>query len=222
MSPEMPQKDGLSTIIALGFGPFDTCGTGRYSLCEALSETSYRYGLGANIEWAMTRYEAKDLLEEYCIPTKESVRVNTGEAANGDPGEYIGPFVTWPVYQVSEDGDLRIFVCSCITVEEHENSTILHDGDIFAREIVKGIPKVITHYQDEKWKSSLPKQEILEYDYSNFRVFHLPRDLRTDESAQASIEAMDLLVKGLWDGGFDFPLGKYMDLATKADINATA
>lgn len=203
-----------STILTLGFGPLDTYQMGEYALFEVLCETSSRHSLGANVDWAVSRYGAKDRLDKYASATESMVRVNTGETVNPATGGAARPFVLWPRY---EGGDVRIFVCSKVTMEDIGKSRVLYDGDQFARDILTGIPRVVMHFQDNFYgKSDLPQEAFLEYDHAQ-GVFHLPRDLRSDRSTHASVAAMGNLVKGLWENGLEIPIGTYMDLAINAN-----
>ena len=210
----MPPEIGSGTIIALGFGPLDTYAMGEYSLYGVLNATSGRYGLEANVVHAVSRYGAKDQLKTFGIPTEKMVRVNTGETVNHITNGDARPCVFWPQYK---GGDVRIFVCSKVTVEDTGKNRVLYDGDQFARDILTGIPRVVMHFQNNFYgKSDLPREALLEYDYEQ-GVLHLPRDLRSERSTHASVAAMDHLVKGLWDYGLDIPIGTYMDLAINAN-----
>ncbi len=213
----MSLLDEPNVMIAMGTGPFDTYQGGEYSLLAALRGTSDRYGLGANVDWAVSRFGVKEKLEQYGIQTEQLVRVNTGEIYNHDVGSGPPrPFVMWHQYL---PGDVRMMICSKITIEDTGDSKLLFDGDMFARDIVTGIPKIVLLFQDNDYgKSALPDTELMHWDYTENGVFHLPRDMRSDRSIQASLGAMDQLVKGLWTSGFDFPFQTYREIAASAVV----
>lgn len=216
----LPENDP-STIIALGFGPFDTYEMDGYSLFNMLEDTNRRDGLGANVVWAVSRYGVKDRLDEYGSQTESEVNVRTGETMNPIGDGPPRPFVKWPKYN---GGDVRIFVCSKVTVEDIGNGKVLFDGDQFARDILtKAVPKVVMHYQDRHCgESNLPEEEFMKYDFYDNGVLHLPRDARSVESFEVTSRAISALAKDLWDNGLGMPYDTYMHIATTAFQNQTA
>jgi len=209
------------TIIALGFGPFDTYEMAKYSLFDMLDDTTRRNGLGANVVWAVSRYGVKDLLDEYAIPTDTIVRVRTGETENPITDGPPRPFLEWPKYG---SGDVRVFVCSSVTVEDTGNSRVLFDGGEFARDILTpDVPRVVMHYRDGHCGSSdLPQDDFMHHDFVNNGVLHLPRDARSEKSYEATSRAIGDLVKDLWDKGLEIPFDTYMKIATTAFQNQMA
>lgn len=211
----LPGKEP-SIIITLGYRNYDTFQMQKYSLYDILRSTSIDNELGADVIWATTRYGARVCLDQYASPTKNMVRVNTGETVNVETGGDPRPFVFWPRYK---PGRVGVFVCSSVTVEDTVKciSNTLFDGDSFARDMLWGAPKVIMHYQDEHLgNADMPPEKFMKQDFVYNMVLHLPRDIRTEKSIEASAVATGALVKDLWEMGLGIPYDSYMDIATTA------
>ncbi|MBW3000097.1 hypothetical protein KY339_05485 [Candidatus Woesearchaeota archaeon] len=188
-------------ILALGFRADATVLQGD------LERTVAKYNLGVRVFTMRCKSSVMDHLDKKDTPLddKEFV-VNLGY-----PTSEREKFPQYLSY------DTKLFVCSTVTREDtDEHSSALSDGEEFAKLLMPETPKLILHFKNEyRGDLTLPSAKKLELDFGE-QLYHLPRESREGQINPSSINAMDRLVKELFEKDMKIPFELYLNIIDSA------